>query len=116
MACLFVFSVPKMAPVIIFGYNTSTSSLNLSWNSIPPTFNITRGILLGYKINLTSIDDPENPVLIKTDIDELSKEVAGLAAHTTYCARVAGRTRVGPGKWSDCHFVTTDDAGGILHL
>ncbi|XP_068675372.1 phosphatidylinositol phosphatase PTPRQ-like [Montipora foliosa] len=102
--------VPSVAPIIATGYNTSTSSLFVKWHSIPKTPNATHGHLLGYMMNLTTIKEPQNTVLFETEISELSKEVTGLSAYTNYCVSVAGRTRIGPGKWSDCYFITTEDA------
>ena len=56
----------------------------------------------------------QEAVTIDPGLDELSKDITSLSVYTTYCIRLAGRTRIGPGNWSDCFNVTTDDEGKEL--
>lgn len=71
--------------------------------------------MLGYSISYQIInnEDSQNTVTINTGPDELSRDITGLPKYTSYCFRVAGRTRIGPGNWSDCFNITTDDEGEV---
>lgn len=63
---------------------------------------------------ITSSGVYQEAVTIDTGLDELSKDITSLSVYTTYCIRLTGRTRIGPGNWSDCFNVTTDDEGKEL--
>lgn len=63
---------------------------------------------------ITSSGVYQEAVTIDTGLGELSKDITSLSVYTTYCIRLAGRTRIGPGNWSDCFNVTTDDEGKDL--
>ena len=106
------FPVPSLAPNITAGFNKSSTSLFVEWDPLPLDRDIIHGYLLGYTVELISTKNPQNSgTTIKTGPDELSKDITDLQIYTTYCVRVAGRTRIGPGNWSECHNITTDDEG-----
>lgn len=107
----FALTVPSISPIFAAGFNTSSKSLTIKWSHIPPDF--INGYLLGYIImyEINSEVDGSQPVRIDTKPQELSKNISDLLVYTEYCVRVAGRTRIGTGNWSDCLNITTDEEG-----
>jgi len=101
--------VPSLPPNITAGFNTSSKSLYINWTAIPPDF--IHGNLLGYTISYQVINSEDSQIAITIDTgpSEMSKEIEELSIYTTYCVRVAGRTRIGAGNCSDCFNITTDD-------
>lgn len=110
MSCLFS-TVPSLAPNISAGYNTSSTSIAIEWNEIPRTF--IHGYLLGYQISYRQIngklDGSQTAVIVDTPPHAGNKSFSGLYVYTKYCIRLAGRTRIGTGKWSECSNITTDE-------
>lgn len=107
----FALPVPSMPPDITAGFNLSSTSLIIEWTRIPPEF--VNGILLGYTITYqrsTEAGSPQN-VPIELKPGEFSKNITDLLVYTEYCVRVAGRTRIGTGNWSECFNITTDEEG-----
>ena len=103
--------MPSIPPDITAGFNLSSTSLTIEWSHIPPEF--VHGILLGYTIDYQisiEVDSSQN-VPIETEPGELSKNITDLLVYTEYCVRVAGRTRIGAGNWSECFNITTDEEG-----
>ena len=99
-----------MPPNITAGFNISTTGLKIEWSHIPPDF--THGNLLGYEILYKMSSEADSmSVPIDTEPHELSKNITGLLVYTEYCVRIAGRTRIGTGNWSDCFNITTDEDG-----
>ena len=106
------FTVPSIPPDIIAGFNLSSTSLTVEWSRIPPEF--VNGILLGYMITYQisiEADSSQNVPIELEAGDELSKNITDLLVYTEYCVRVAGRTRIGTGNWSECFNITTDEEG-----
>ena len=99
-----------MPPFITYGNNISSTGLTVNWSHIPPEF--THGILLGYIISYKISTAPDSTSIpIETGPDELSANIAELQKYNEYCVRIAGKTRIGIGNWSDCHSITTDEDG-----
>lgn len=111
MMVYFCFVVPSMPPNITAGFNLSSTSLTIEWSHIPHEF--IHGILLGYIIAYKiSIEvDSSQSVPIEIEPGELSKNITELLVYTEYCVRMAGRTRIGTGNWSECFNITTDEDG-----
>lgn len=113
---LYFVPVPSLPPNVTAGFNTSSKSLYINWTAIPPDF--IHGNLLGYTISYQVINSEDSQIAITIDTgpSEMSKEIEELSIYTTYCVRVAGRTRIGAGNWSDCFNITTDDEGKAVRL
>ena len=93
------------------GYNTSSTSIAIKWGEIPSTF--VHGYLLGHQISYEQIsgemDDSQTTVTVDTSPYDRNKSLSGLQVYTKYCVRLAGRTRIGTGKKSECTNITTDE-------
>ena len=101
-----IFSVPSEAPANFAGRNTSATSLAIEWRSIPQEF--IHGILLGYKIFYRRTSEPNVPYQTLTvPPEELRKKLTELLKYTEYCTKVAGYTRRGDGKSTECLNITT---------
>lgn len=93
------------------GYNTSSTSIAIKWGEIPSTF--VHGYLLGHQISYEQIsgemDGSQTAVTVDTSPYDRNKSLSGLQVYTKYCVRLAGRTRIGTGKKSECKNITTDE-------
>jgi len=103
-----LFAVPSHSPLIIWGHNTSSTSISVRWEAIPTEF--IHGILLGYKVFYGKTNEP--PSQYKTlQPDQLEISLTNLEKFTAYCVKLAGFTRIGDGNKSSCFNVTTDEDG-----
>ena len=109
MMVSFALTVPSMPPNITAGFNLSSTSLAIEWSHIPPKF--VNGFLLGYMIAYQISNEDGPPQNLPVELGELSKNITDLLVYTEYCVRLAGRTRIGTGNWSECFDVTTDEGG-----
>lgn len=110
----FALTVPSIPPNITAGFNLSSTSLTIEWSHIPHEF--VHGILLGYVIAYQisiEVDSSQN-VPIETEPGKKSKNISELLVYTEYCVRLAGRTRIGVGNWSECFNITTDEEGKAI--
>ncbi|XP_078355018.1 receptor-type tyrosine-protein phosphatase F-like [Oculina patagonica] len=97
-----------MPPNITAGFNISSTGLSIEWSHIPLDF--IHGNLLGYIILYKMSSEPDSTsVPIDIGPEDLSKNITGLLIYTEYCVRLAGKTRIGAGNWSDCLNITTDE-------
>lgn len=103
--------VPSRPPMNLAGYNTSSTSIAIRWGEIPSTF--VHGYLLGHQISYEQIsgemDGSQTAVTVDTSPYDRNKSLSGLQVYTKYCVRLAGRTRIGTGKKSECTNITTDE-------
>lgn len=100
------FLVPSQAPRNLIGHNTSSTSLVIGWSSIEAEF--IHGILLGYKIFYQRSIEPDTASqTLSVNAETLRKGINGLLKYTEYCTKVAGFTRKGDGKFTDCLNITT---------
>lgn len=108
---LFISTVPSQPPMNLAGYNTSSTSIAIRWGEIPSTF--VHGYLLGHQISYEQIsgemDSSQTAVTVDTSPYDRNKSLSGLQVYTKYCVRLAGRTRIGIGKKSECKNITTDE-------
>ena len=108
---LFISTVPSQPPMNLAGYNTSSTSIAIKWGEIPSTF--VHGYLLGHQISYEQIsgemDGFQTAVIVDTSPYDRNKSLSGLQVYTKYCVRLAGRTRIGTGKKSECMNITTDE-------
>ena len=100
---------PNLKPV---GYNMSSTSLNISWQTIPRAD--INGILRGYILFYKPSSSNEGARNITVPADYLSVHVTGLRKYTAYELRVAGVTSKGTGAMSARSLVYTDEDGTIL--
>lgn len=98
-------------PSNIVAYNTSSSSINVTWDSIfsgkPPDDNFT-----GYRVSYRehSLNQEVNYVLCSS-ADFYTTELTSLYVFTNYCIGIASFTERKVSNTSQCLFITTEEAG-----
>ncbi|XP_031573116.1 uncharacterized protein LOC116307107 isoform X2 [Actinia tenebrosa] len=98
--------VPVGKPVITDAYNTSTTSIVVKWDRIPS--NLTRGIIVGYEVQIYRNDSRDKAVsTMMVDCENVT--VKGLEKYTAYVITVAGTTKGGKGPYSDPVVCFTDE-------
>lgn len=107
---IFHFTVPSHPPLNITAHNTSSTSINVTWDTIPTQF--IHGILLGYKVFYKKTSAPSSQgIFVTRKPDQSHVILSGLEKFTEYCIQLVGFTRIGDGNKSDCFNVTTDEDG-----
>ena len=104
--CIFLSTVPSGTPLDIVAQVNSSRVILVQWN--PPQLQEQNGVIVGYKINVTSIVGGER---FSYETTELSLIVVGLTPHTTYECIVAAMTNVGAGPFSGIVTVQTSEEG-----
>ena len=93
------------------GYNTSSTSLNISWNAIEQSD--VNGILRGYTLFYKPFSSHEKARDITVPPDKLYVHLTGLGKYTQYELRVAGVTSKGTGNMSARSLLFTDEDGKL---
>lgn len=102
--------MPDHAPINVTAYNTSSTSINVTWKPIPPDH--VNGILLGYHVIYRRINKfGDNISMVTVNSTVLHTELTGLGKYKLYSIQVAGRTLVGFGNFSDPVNVRTGQDG-----
>ncbi|XP_022790788.1 protein sidekick-2-like, partial [Stylophora pistillata] len=98
--------VPDHPPTNLTALTTSSTSINVTWQPIPPDH--AHGIILTYHVKYWRRDKPDDSALIATiNSEELQVELKGLGKYKEYCIKVAGSTVAGFGNYSEPVFVRT---------
>ena len=103
-----MFSVPSKPPQTVSGQNTSSTSLNISWNPVPVGF--VHGILLGYRV-MYKISSRKDNYFVNTTTLKQTIELEKLKKFTKYNIIVLAYTRIGNGQTSPVLTVSTDEDG-----
>ena len=91
-------------------FNTSSTSINVTWQPIPPDH--VNGILLKYHIKYWRRDKTNDNVSIVTvSSTNLYGKLKGLGKYKEYSIQVAGSTVAGSGNFSEPVFVRTEQDG-----
>lgn len=95
---------------MVTAYNTSSSSILVSWEPVPTGY--LHGRLQGYKV-LYEVSSASNSTWLEKRIDAKTSSVAifNLTKFTKYNVQVLAFTVVGDGKPSKAIQVTTDEDG-----
>lgn len=102
--------MPDLPPINVTAYNTSSTSIKVTWQPIPPDH--VNGILLGYHVIYRRINKfGDNISVVTVNGTVLHTELTGLGKYKLYSIQVAGRTLVGLGNFSDPLNVRTDQDG-----
>ena len=103
-------TVPDHPVTNITAHNMSSTSINVTWQPIPPDH--VNGILLGYHVIYRRVDKVDDNISVVTvNSTSLNTELTGLGKYKLYSIQVAGRTVVGVGNFSDPVFVRTEQDG-----
>lgn len=102
--------VPSSPPQSVRSFNTSSTSVNVTWLEVPTGF--VHGILLGYRVfySITQHQPISVPYTI-VSANKLSKEITMLKKFTNYTIQLAAYTRIGDGTKSPPFIVSTDEDG-----
>ena len=102
--------VPDDSPTNVTAYNTSSTSINVTWQPIPPGH--VNGMLLAYHVIYQRVDKVnDNISLVIVNSTSLNTELTGLGKYKLYSIQIAGRTVAGLGNFSRPVFVRTEQDG-----
>ena len=91
-------------------YNTSSTSVNVTWHRVPAGF--VHGILRGYRVFYSRTKDSgANTMQAVLPANKWHVHLTGLEKFTNYTIQVAAFTRIGDGAMSRALTVSTDEDG-----
>ena len=107
--------VPSAAPGNVEGYNTSASTIRVSWTALTPQDQngIIINYIIRYKAQTGSFSDGDEKTLQISD-SATQANLTGLEAFVGYNISVTAATSVGEGPSSILLVVTTAEAGKLL--
>ena len=101
-----LFIGPSAPPQNVTGYNTSSTSINVTWNEVPEDKQ--HGDIIRYTVMYNKTTNVINKSEV-TQISEKIVELKGLDKYTIYDIKVLAATDVGDGPASDPIKVQTDE-------
>lgn len=107
------FSVPSRSPINVTAFNTSSTSINVTWEPVPDDH--VNGIVLGYRLFYKQADKAINDfsnLTVNSSIFDI--EINGLKFYTKYELRLLAFTMVGDGNISEPVYCMTDEDGKLL--
>lgn len=122
MLCVIFPLVPTSPPANLTAYNTSSTSIRVSWDPVPKPFR--QGFILGYRVYLIGTHgQPEQNLRrrkrtstptgneIFMDTANLTTEFQGLEKYSNYCVQAVAYTRVGESNRTNVTCAFTDEDG-----
>lgn len=107
--------VPSQPPTDLTSYNTSSTSLHVTWGEVPKGF--VHGILQGYRVFYKRTGDKSDSYADSTTgPNERKLHITGLEKFTAYSMKVLAFTRKGDGAVSVNISVLTDEDGRLFKL
>lgn len=104
--------MPQIPPTQVSGFNTSSTSINVTWVAIPSAQ--VKGVLTSYTVQYLPLDKYGNNVTDRQQFTvpstQMSAELKGLKKYTNYSISVSGVTR-DIGVESQSIFVRTSEDG-----
>ena len=108
-------SVPSLPPTDLAAHNTSSTSLQVTWNEVPKGF--VHGILQGYRVVYKRTADQNRSFINSTTgATERALHISGLEKFTAYTVKVLAFTRKGDGAVSVNISVLTDEDGNFFRF
>jgi len=114
--------VPTSPPTNLTAYNTSSTSLRVSWGPVPAPFR--QGFISGYRVYLIETHgQPEQHLRrrkrastpsgneISMDTANLITEFQGLEKYSNYCVQAVAYTRIGESNRTNVTCALTDEDG-----
>ena len=118
--CLIFLLVPSSPPANLTAYNTSSTSIRVSWDPVPTAFR--QGFILGYRVYLIGTQAQLEQHLrrrkrtsmptgneIFMDTANLTTEFQGLEKYSNYCVQGVAYTRIGESNRTNATCVSTDE-------
>ena len=102
-----------MPPPNITAYNTSSTSLEITWQTVPEAF--VKATLLGYKLSYRKADE-SYATAVHLCSEERRYSLHNLMIFTIYCIQLSAFTRNGNGNMSECVFGLTGEDGKLSPL
>lgn len=100
---------PHVTPTAFQGFNSSSTSIVLSWDPIPPWQ--VAGILRNFHITYRALSNADNTTYnITLPITDLTLEITNLQKYTNYSFDIKGATKF-IGAATEPIIVTTDEDG-----
>ena len=107
-------SVPSQPPTNLTAYNTSSTSLQVTWGEVPKGF--VHGILQGYRVLYKRTGDKNDSYAnLTTGPNKCLLNITGLKKFTAYSVKVLAFTIKGDGAVSVNISVLTDEDGRFLN-
>lgn len=105
--------VPSQPPTDLTAYNTSSTSLHVTWGEVPKGF--VHGTLQGYRVSYKRTGDKSDSYANSTTgPNERELHITGLEKFTAYSMKVLAFTRKGDGAVSVNISVLTDEDGRLF--
>ena len=104
-----ILTAPTAPPSNITAYNTSSTSLQITWQSVPEEF--ASGRIAAFELSFTKLEQSNSVFSIILCATEFQFSLENLTVFTNYCIQLAAFTRRGIGNMSECLFVSTDEGG-----
>ena len=118
----FTFPVPGKPPANLTAYNTSSTSIGVSWDPVPKPFQY--GNILGYRVYLLGTQQqlserrkrspPASENEIFGDTTNLTMEFRGLEIYSNYCVQATAYTRIGESNRTNVTCLLTEEDGKNL--
>lgn len=103
-----ILTAPSMPPPNITAYNTSSTSLEITWEAVPEEF--AKAQILGFKLSYRKVEE-SNATTFGLCPEEFRFSLHNLTIFTNCCIQLSAFTRNGNGNMSDCVFGLTDEDG-----
>ena len=103
---LCLFTVPSSPAQNVLAYNTTSTSIHLSWD--PPPDDQRNGIIIYYTVHIVP---PHGGASVHLNSTDTRIVVTSLSPYTTYSCSVAASTSVGIGPFSSAIMVQTNPTG-----
>ena len=101
--------VPDQPPAGITAQAASSTSLTVSWNSVP--LGHENGVVTGYTVFYIDVNETQPKLNISVECNVSSVEVTSLLVYTNYCIQVLAFTSKGDGNISGCLITLTGEGG-----
>ena len=101
-------TAPMRPPPAITSYNTSSTSLEITWQAVPDEF--ANGNIIGFKLSYRKAEE-SNAITMDLCSEKFQFSLENLTIYTNYCIQLSAFTKSGIGNMSDCVFVSTDEDG-----
>ena len=109
------YPVPDQPPDEIIAHVSSSTSINVSWSSVP--LGHTNGLVTGYRVFYIDATETQAKLNVTVESNIYSAELTGLLPHTNYCIQVLAFTNQDDGNISDCLIaLTREDGKGVNHF
>jgi len=101
--------VPDEPPAGITAQASSSTSLTVSWNSVP--LGHENGVVIGYKVIYIDAAETQPKLNVSVEFNVSSVDITGLLVYTNYYIQVLAFTSKGDGNVSDCLITLTGEGG-----